>query len=95
MRCPKCKGKGQVVRLGTVFRKCPLCHGAGRLTAERMEQIRQSKLLEDLRMSLGWCMDQAAKACKLTTLAYNDAEHGRRDPGPCMKALRRAGARTI
>lgn len=94
MKCPECGGKGQVVRHGTVFLTCPSCHGVGRLTREQVQRTEQSKLLEDLRVSLGWCMADAAEACRVTVLLYNDAEHGRVDPTPYLQVLKCKGART-
>lgn len=99
MICPRCRGRGhRSIResLGFSFHyrgiQCPDCRGSGHISKEHLRWLRESLVLSELRLSLGYSMREAADEAGVCLTYYNDAEHGRTNPRPFESVLKRAGA---
>ena len=71
---------------------CSQCGGEGHISASRLMWILSGGRLSEMRSSLGLSMAEAAGLAHVNLLAWNDAEHGRADPGPLLRVLAGEGA---
>lgn len=84
--CPSCDGNKTVPALvnyggkkGCVWEHVPCitCHGAGQITDEEANAIKERQRIRQARIDLGETMSQAAQRLGMTLREYNDYERGR------------------
>ena len=73
---------------------CFTCNATGHITSEHARWMVDGRRLTEARRSLELPMGWAAVGLGVDLLEWNDAEHGRADPGPMLAFMEREGAVT-